>query len=67
VSKHDGNEILALMATAAEHDNKRMAVFFAGTLIAQLSLFNVELCATTYYAEMIKLADIEKKFIIKEY
>jgi Reverse transcriptase (RNA-dependent DNA polymerase)/RNase H-like domain found in reverse transcriptase/Integrase zinc binding domain len=67
VSKHDGDEILALMATAAEHDNEEMAVFFAGTLVAQSSPSNVELCATAYHAEMVELADTEKKLIIEGY
>ena len=67
MSKYDNNEILALMATAAEHNNEKMAVFFADTLIAQSSLFNVELCATAYHIEMVKLADTEKKFIIEGY
>jgi hypothetical protein len=55
------------MATVAEYNNKDMAVFFADILVAQLSLFNMELCATAYYAEMVEFADIEKKFIIKGY
>jgi hypothetical protein len=67
VSKHDGNEILVLMVTAAEHNNEEMAVFFIGTLVAQSSLFNVELCTTAYYAEMIEFADIEKKLILEGY
>jgi hypothetical protein len=67
VSKHNNNEILALMATAAEHNNEKMAVFFADTLVTQSSPFNVKLYATAYHAEMVKLADIEKKLIIKGY
>jgi hypothetical protein len=67
ISKYDNDEILALITTAAEHDNEKMAVFFTDTLVAQSSPSNVELCATAYYAEMVKLADTEKKFIIEKY
>jgi hypothetical protein len=67
VSKYNDNEILAFMATAAEHDNEEMAIFFADTLIIQSSLSDVKLCVTAYYAEIIKLADTEKKLIIKGY
>jgi hypothetical protein len=67
VSKYDNDEILVFMATVAEHDNEEMAIFFANTLVAQSSPFNVKLCATAYHAEMIKLANIEKKLIIEEY
>jgi hypothetical protein len=67
MSKYDNDEILAFIATAAEHDSEKMAVFFTGTLVIQSSLSNVKLCAATYHAEMIKLADTEKKLIIKKY
>jgi hypothetical protein len=55
------------MATIAEHNNEEMTVFFTSTLVIQSSLFNIKLCVTAYYVEMIKLADTEKKFIIEGY
>jgi hypothetical protein len=67
VSKYDDNEILAFIITAAEHDSEKMAIFFVGTLVTQSSLSNMKLCVTAYHIEIVKLADTEKKFIIKKY
>jgi hypothetical protein len=67
VSKHNSDEILAFIITATEYDNEKMAIFFTDTLVIQSSPFNVKLCVTAYYVEMVKLADTEKKLIIERY